>query len=403
MDPSSVPATVAHGSTFQQARVLHAFDGNEDQTAVSEAKPSGRWAGDDDKTELNQSSDWASATDVADPGDFTAPSRPNVAPDGSGDWTKPSAGQRRSPAAAFASSSSSATSSFRELTPLEPELPRPNVGAGSWRTPDAYADDIDADDHTMPFPERQDFGEGVASPDDITETAFGPSSASGRPSQAPVRIAAVPARDLAVSDARPAPRRVQAPAAPVRAPASTPRAAAAAGAPAGGAATARRIPRPRPAPVMAVAPATPATMGADLRAEVAPSAPIDFTATQVINSLGRQPEAWESALAGAHRLKVSVPDLAGYVVSRIGTPKASTRRTIQIPVRATHMDTLMPQDFVLDLDFRAGAAGSAPALSAGKRSAEPEGKTVPMSWFIGLLSISAVVVGTTLFFWLGQG
>ncbi len=119
---------------------------------------------------------------------------------------------------------------------------------------------------------------------------------------------------------------------------------------------------------------------------------LDFSATAVINSLGRQPEAWEAGIDGtAHRMKIPVPDLAGYVVSRIGTPKASTRRTVQVPVRATHMDTLMPQDFVLDIEFRGGGAGVRPIATA-RTSHAPEGKTVPMSWMVGAFGVFAVTI-----------
>ena len=123
-------------------------------------------------------------------------------------------------------------------------------------------------------------------------------------------------------------------------------------------------------------------------------APGEFTATQVINSMGREPETWEAGIDGAaHRMRVPVPDLAGYVVSRIGTPKASTRRTIEIPVRATHMDTLMPQDFLLEVDFRGPGAVTAahPAVSARREAAGPN-RAVPMSWFIGSVGIFVVVL-----------
>ena len=176
-----------------------------------------------------------------------------------------------------------------------------------------------------------------------------------------------------------------------------------------GAATARRVERPRPvsAPVP-TAPPTPAlapVSGAQAVSPIEAPGAVDFSATQVINSLGRQPEAWESSIeSSAHRMQVPVPDLAGYVVSRIGTPKASTRRTIQIPVRATHMDTLMPQDFMLDLDFRGGGSGgNAPAPMARRRPVDADAKSVPMSWFVGLFGLSLVVIVGLAVMVLGQG
>ena len=131
-----------------------------------------------------------------------------------------------------------------------------------------------------------------------------------------------------------------------------------------------------------------------------PIGDIGFSATQVINQMGRSPEAWESTLASAHVMKVPVAELAGYVVSRIGTPKASTRRTVQIPVRATHMDTLMPQDFMLEIEFR-GGGGHAPAVGARRApGTDSGGGNVPMQWFVGMVALfvvalAAVVVGFT--------
>jgi len=131
---------------------------------------------------------------------------------------------------------------------------------------------------------------------------------------------------------------------------------------------------------------------------------LDFTATQVINSLGRQPEAWENGIErSAHRMRVPVPDLAGYVVSRIGTPKASTRRTVQVPVRATHMDTLMPQDFMLEIEFRGGAGGSTPPSVSARRSPESSSETtVPLSWLVGLFGVSLVAIVAVIFFFVSR-
>jgi hypothetical protein len=130
---------------------------------------------------------------------------------------------------------------------------------------------------------------------------------------------------------------------------------------------------------------------------------LEFTATQVINSLGRQPEAWEASIqTGAHMMRVPIPDLAGYVVSRIGTPKASTRRTVEIPIRVTHMDTLMPQDFVLQMDFRGAGAGpgNSPAVSARRTPTPSDGKTVPMSLMVGTVGTLVVLIVALLLFFL---
>ncbi len=120
-----------------------------------------------------------------------------------------------------------------------------------------------------------------------------------------------------------------------------------------------------------------------------------FTKTMAINALGREAEPWEVGIEhSGHQVQLMAPDLSGYVVSRIGTPKAASRRTVRIPVRATHMDTLVPQDFLLDIEFR-GGAGTRPAISARKNVPEDDSKTVPRSWFI--LAVGALVVGAIIF------
>jgi hypothetical protein len=58
------------------------------------------------------------------------------------------------------------------------------------------------------------------------------------------------------------------------------------------------------------------------------------------------------------------------------------------------MDTLVPQDFLLDIEFR-GGAGTRPAISARKNVPEDDSKTVPRSWFI--LAVGALVVGAIIF------
>jgi hypothetical protein len=128
---------------------------------------------------------------------------------------------------------------------------------------------------------------------------------------------------------------------------------------------------------------------------------LDFSATQVINALGRQPEAWERDIVRtAHPMKIPVADLAGYVVSRIGTPSASTRRTITVPVRATHMDTLMPQDFLLEIEFRGGGPMTPQAGVA--RPAEGVARTVPLGWFVALFGVALVVIAALVFGFLNR-
>jgi len=68
-------------------------------------------------------------------------------------------------------------------------------------------------------------------------------------------------------------------------------------------------------------------------------------------------------------LRVPVPELAGYVISRIGTPTAMSRLALRVPVRVTHLDTLVPEDYVLDLEMREGRSG---ALRASARPAHQQ-------------------------------
>jgi signal recognition particle receptor subunit beta len=429
--------TVADGQTWQQAQQLHGGADNDDHTAVSAGRsaepPAGGWAAnDDDRTEVNQASDpWEGAGGansdewVGDPGDRTRP-RARQGEDLT-DYTSPSPDRQDSAVDEWASSGPAPSAAparqasppsrgrslrpaggFRELTPMQaptpsrraPAPPPPDDANALWRTPAEFADEVDADDRTVPFREAGDFDEDPPGTDDITQTHVGRGSTSpasnlpdsGRirtnlePARAPVqRGRPAPARDLAVEGsgtppARPAAsraRRVEQPAPPPPAPPPPP----------------RQAPPPPPSAPMV----QPVGRGP---APPAPAGNMGFTATQVINSLGREPEAWEATLNSAHVMKIPVAELAGYVVSRIGTPKASTRRTVQIAVRATHMDTLMPQDFMLAIEFR-GGGNSAPAVNArGGPSSDAGARAVPMQWFVGMaalfvVALAAVVVAFT--------
>ena len=442
--------TVAHGQTWQQAQRLHAPGENEDHTAVSADRGEGWSANDDDRTEVNRASepwenDGVSGDWVAEPGDRTKPrgrQREDLT-----DYTSPSVDRRESAVDEWASSASATppampvpsaapvrhtsppsrgrslrpAGGFRELTPLQSKAvpgPRPTPPASSddanalWRTPEEFADDVDADDRTVPFREAGDFEPDGPQADDITQSHVGrgntspatsvPDTGRIRTNLEPVRRAATATPAARPAVGRPAPARNLS-AEPARPPAPA-RAAV-------GSARARRVEQPSAHPPrMAPSPrvATPSAESAPMAQPVAivpvgsapPIGDIGFSATQVINQMGRSPEAWESTLASAHVMKVPVAELAGYVVSRIGTPKASTRRTVQIPVRATHMDTLMPQDFMLEIEFR-GGGGHAPAVGARRApGTDSGGGNVPMQWFVGMVALfvvalAAVVVGFT--------
>ena len=267
------------------------------------------------------------------------------------------------------------SSAFRSLEPVR--------STESWRTPDVFDDGVDADDRTMPASEVAE----LVRDHDLIGEAHRQAVAAGsgrRRSEAPRRA---PSRAPAHSRA-PAPAARRRPVDSGRTsgrygadPVTNPGRAAPVG-------RARRIETHRTAPP---APAVVPTQ--------TPRPPVDgpaFSAnqTQVINAMGRSPETWESTvLSTGHPMRVPVPDLAGYVVSRIGTPMASSRRTVRLPVRATHMDTLVPQDFVLEIDFRGGGgAGFGPAVSARKRPAGGDARTVPLSWIVTGIGILVTVM-----------
>ena len=121
-----------------------------------------------------------------------------------------------------------------------------------------------------------------------------------------------------------------------------------------------------------------------------------FTKTMAINALGREAEAWEQGIEqSGHPVRLQAPDLSGYIVSRIGTPKAASRRTVRIPVRATHMDTLVPQDFIIDVEFRGGFGSSASRTVSARRTPVKEERSIPVSWFVasvGFLMVAVLVL-----------
>lgn len=118
-----------------------------------------------------------------------------------------------------------------------------------------------------------------------------------------------------------------------------------------------------------------------------------FTKTMAINALGRESEAWEKGIEqSGHPVKLQAPDLSGYIVSRIGTPKAASRRTVRIPVRATHMDTLVPQDFIIDVEFRGGVGSSRTRAVSARRTPVKQERSIPVSWFVATVGFLMVAV-----------
>jgi len=378
--------TVAHGSNFKQAQ---AMQGGDDSTAVSSGS---NWGGgdDDDRTEVNPHGDnpWDAAVGQPRAADLTRPNsfRQSAEPASEWDLEPPARPERRA---------------------SRPAAPAPaNPATGSWRTPDAFAEDVDADDRTMPGMSPEMFDDEV-DPDDVTSVNIGGNKGSGgiRTNLTPVGGGrSQPARNIAQQ--RPPPRQ-----APPRQP--PPRQAPARPAPqrsaparkAESSRTRRVVPAmggqqqaaPPPQPQRIQGPAQVGPMSAPMPPPAPAAGPgmggggNDFTATQVINSLQRPAEAWENQLnPSAQQMRIPVPELAGYVISRIGTPKASTRRTVEVPVRATHMDTLMPQDIVLHIQFSSGMRSGPPQAPD-----EASGKSVPMSWFVGAIGLFVIILAVT--------
>ncbi len=366
--------TVAHGTTFEAARRIHGND--DDVTSIASDHAPARRApavaprewdislGDDDRTEINPGEAGGGAHWVDAPENETAFS------------TDRRRGAPQPSAAAF-------RRDYAEPEPLpEPSSAfraEPLQSTSSWRTPDAFQDGVDADDRTMPGSEVAEL---MQQHDLIAESPPRRAAAGGGRRAEPVPRAAPQSRapvarrrptDSGRSSGRSSGRYSSPPAS---SPSSSGRSAPAGRArriePRGG--DSYRAPPPVPAVVAPPPPAPPP----------APDPAFSANQTQVINALGRSPETWESTvLETGHPMRVPVVDLAGYVVSRIGTPTASSRRTVRLPVRATHMDTLVPQDFVLEIDFRGGGGpGSGPAVSARKRPAQPDSRTVPLSWIV---------------------
>ena len=425
-------ATVAHGTTFQQARAIHnaapapasrPSQDVDDVTAVSVDQASGAastgWdLGNDDKTEVNPMGggwdvDGRPQAPAPAPRAAVAPARPvaqRAAP-----AARASNSQRQARAArpqprreasarpagrpSHGATSRSApvadTGDFTDISAYqsepEPTPADPVYGEdGQWRTPDAFAD-IDSDDHTMPY---TDFAEEVGDVPNATarldtDRRSGPASAlSSRrpaPSRQPVQRAARPSPAVRAPAPRAAQRAQPAQRAPAQAPA--PRAAASMRS---DSSRARRVEPPARTP--AVVTSSPARAPVEARPAAGGETAGSFTKTMAINALGREAEAWEAGIEQAgHPVRVRVPDLAGYVVSRIGTPKAASRRTVRVPIRATHMDTLVPQDFLVDLEFRGAAPGGSPAISARKTNPN-QPRMVPAWWLIGSVGTFLVVL-----------
>lgn len=430
----STHSTVAHGKTFEQAR--HDGQDIDDVTAVSvERGPAAAqsWQeGSDDRTEVNPAGGGGSGWEVEEPvAGRGVPSHSSLraAPQdfgrrhpsyggeqygsgnhgsgnyGSGNYT----GGGRPGFGGYGGGVSFRSEPSRQLPrqPAPQQAPEPVYSDQSWRTPDAFAD-IDSDDHTMPY---MDFDQEVGDvpgqhqlnqqPPDFRS---GPAAATSmrRPASSPRGPAhRAPQRGRPMAGGRGAfeprttPRRVDS-ARVTGSMRNVPSSGSLRGVPPGSV----RGGMPSSESMRAAPAGTGSLRGPGGAPVEAPQTQTQtgnqggsgtFTKTMAINALGREAEPWEMGIEqSGHQVKLQAPDLSGYVVSRIGTPKAASRRTVRIPVRATHMDTLVPQDFIIDVEFRGGAGGS-PAVSARKTPTK-EGRTVPLAWVIAIVGALLLVV-----------
>lgn len=392
--------TTPHGADFALGRALHDA-GGDDRTSLTAQESETDYGGDDDRTEVNpEEAEWGDVLPMAEPV-RAEPARPAASPVRSGGHRSVgrNAGQGtgafQSPAGTGSFSSPAGTGSFSSPAGARrAPAPQPVVGEQQWRTPEELAEDVDADDRTSPYMD----GDQMFAEEPIPEP-----QPLKRPSGVRLSGGAPPPRAQAPPQPPPQP--------PPQAPPAVAPARARVGSPAPAAATKpRRIdppappapqpPAPAPARPMRAGPSPTATgqmrsMGGLRGGNVEPWAQQDpgeqaASSTMTINALGREPEGWEGEVErSGHAVRVAVNEMSGYVVTRIGTPRASSRRTIRLPVRVTHMDTLVPQDVVLELDFRLND-GPVATMRAPEK-AEPRG--VPLVWIVGLMLGGALLIG----------
>jgi signal recognition particle receptor subunit beta len=350
--------TTPHGADYHSARSVHA-DGDDVTNVTSNSYSGGgvdRWDGDDDKTEVNAGED---AWDLG--GDEPAPAAPPQPARAQGPQPTRGAGN-----AAMVSGRHQAALArpARAAAPAPAPAPQrrapaqPVYSDSQWRTPEDLAQDVDADDRTSPYMDGEDvFQEDEAPPEEPAPRRAQP---AGRPA------ARGPAPQPPPPQAPPGRARVGAPVGAQRArrvePTPSPAQERSVGAyQQGGPAptstgTMRGLSR---AP--AQSPTSTATMRGLGRPDLGGTEPPEASSTMTINALGREPESWEADVERTgHTMRVVVSEMVGYVVTRIGTPRASSRRTIRLPIRATQMDTMVPQDLVLEIDLR----GSEPTPTA---------------------------------------
>ena len=428
-------STVAHGTTYDDARAMHEQSQDmDDVTAVSvERGPAApaSWdappnLGSDDRTEVNPAGGGWEVDEALPAARSGPPSHGSMraAPQqygsqpqqyGSQPQQYGSGGSARPAFGASGGSGSFRSEPQQRQSQRQAPPQNPVYGDQSWRTPDAFAD-IDSDDHTMPY---MDFDQEVGDvPQDeqplhsggpvASDRRSGPASATSlrRPSSSPRGPAhRAPQRGRPMAggragfEARPSGARRVDPARVSGSMRNVPSSNSIRGV--GGFArgnshssgSIRNVPssgsiRNVPSSGGMRAPQPPPQQ--EQQPQPNQGGQGSFTKTMAINALGRESEAWEVGIEhSGHQVKLVAPDLSGYVVSRIGTPKAASRRTVRIPVRATHMDTLVPQDFILDVEFRGGAAGS-PAVSARKTPVGSDRRSVPL--YVYILTVGFLLV-----------
>jgi hypothetical protein len=85
--------------------------------------------------------------------------------------------------------------------------------------------------------------------------------------------------------------------------------------------------------------------------------------------LGRTstPQKWEESLR-PRAIRAPVPELEGYVVSRVGTPIVMSELLLRLPLQAVHQSESDAEDFVVDIELREGP----PMRRAALRPSEDE-------------------------------
>lgn len=376
--------TTPHGADFQSARSIHARGDGDDVTNITGNAQGGgpnRWDGDEDKTDINgPDGDWDPEGDEPAAAPAPKPLRPEPA--------RATSSLRPGPQSQMVSGRHQAAPPAAPPAARRPPA-QPVYSETQWRTPQDLAEDVDADDRTSPYMDGENVFEEEQAPPEEPPPRRAPPQAPAR--QAPSRSAPTPPPQVAQRARVGAPvmpqkaRRVETGGPPERGAGAYQQG----GPPPTATGTMRGLNRPSP---QGGPTATGAMRGLG-RGPDQGMEPPEASSTMTINALGREPESWEADVErSGHTMRVVVNEMVGFVVTRIGTPRASSRRTIRLPIRATQMDTMVPQDMVLEIDFR----GSEPSMTLRQLPTSTH-SAAPNST---ILVVLAAVVTVMLFLWL---